>query len=460
MSEGNGKTGIVSRPEAGSDSDGGLDPESCEAYSTFSPRKATSPADQDPYVSFGEEADSVYKRIETAVHKCYHALDSNKLRRRLHDLPTENEYVPRKARNPTPTPPDSVSTVVATPPYYRRSPSEWERMESENRERAKSFYARFGIKVLVNDPPPAGSQLENQDSASSETNPTSLSDKAALGAGGRVDEDVNSATYKTTLKSIKDLTVLPVNSVLRGSGEIGDHSNSGSTVPGLSRTVQDEIFQLLSSSSVKKRQNVKPRARGTAWEGRLRCYCKGCEKVKSKLALKRPQTGSVASRASTETQQSPSAPSSHKHCHTRHHSNISRGNHFESKGQDCHKSTGELQIELRSHVLNAYITPSPDYLTVEEYWRSSAQQRRCMSVYGVSNQLHGRSPAQAPNFYVTPSSRSLLDSRIWQRSKRKNKNKNNSKHAARQGHHQNGVSQIAEPISSRLRSSAPSKRIP
>lgn len=457
-SERNGSVWATSPPETGSDSDGGIEPESCEAYSTFSPRKAASPAVQEPYVSFGEEADPVYRRIQTAVHKYYHALDSNKLRRRLHDLPTENEYVPHEVRDPTPTPPDSVSTVVTTPPCYQRCPSEWERMENENRERAKSFCARFGLKVIVNDPPPPGSQPDNQNSASSEANHMSLSGKATPGVGCEVDEDVNPASYETTLTSTQNLTAPPANSMLRGSGEVGHHPNWGSTKPGILTTVQDETFQLPSSSSMGMRQNVKPRARGTAWEGKLRHYCKKYEKVKSKPALKCSHMGYVASRASTRIQQSRSAPSSHKHSHTRNQSNTSGANHCESKGQDCHKSTEKLQTELRSHKLDGYITPSPDHLTVEEYLRSSAQQRRHMDVHSISNELYGRSPAQAPNPYATPSSRSSLESSVWQRSKRENKLK--SKRAARQGRHRSTVSKIADPISSRLRSNTSCKRTP
>jgi len=439
MSEGDRATWMASPPEAGSDDDRGLDSECCEEHPTSSPRKAASLANQDPYVSFGEEADSVYRRIEVAAHKYHHALNSNKLLCRLHDLPTENEYVPRKMRDPTPTPPDSASTVVVIPSYYRRSPSEWGRMETENRERAKSFCARFGLKVVVNDSPPANLQLGDQNSMPCQVNPTYSSGKAALGATHKVDEDVNSASYKTTLVSTQGLTAPPVKSMLRESSEIGDRFNSGATELGDSITAQDETFQLLSSSFMGERQTFEPRARGTIWEGRLRRCCRESEKM-----------GSVASRVSTEAQQSQSAPSSRKPHHIHNHADTSRAYHCKSKGEGCHKGTEERQTELQPHILGSYITPSPDHPTVEGYWRSSAQQGRDRDIHDTLDRLYGRSLAQALNSYATPSSRSSLEPRVWQRSKRKSKLK--SKCAARQGRHQNAVLHIAEPISSRLRS--------
>ena len=158
--------------------------DSSKTCSTPSPHRATLQAAHDPYVSFGEDADSVYKRVQTAAHKHCYALDSNELLFRLQGLPTENEYVPRLLCDLSPILSDSNATAAVTPSYYQRSPSYWEELEKEARRRTKSLYARFRLKSVVDQSSLA--DLRPIDPSSAE-GPMAPSSNSIQQGGGEVD---------------------------------------------------------------------------------------------------------------------------------------------------------------------------------------------------------------------------------------------------------------------------------
>ncbi|KFY94421.1 hypothetical protein V500_03269 [Pseudogymnoascus sp. VKM F-4518 (FW-2643)] len=111
--------------ETSSDIDGGHESETSGASSSSQLHSVGVPVNATPYVSFGEGADPVFKNVAIATHKYVYGLNSYKLLGRLHDLPEENEYVPREMYYSPITPShDSNATLDYTPPDIPRYTSE------------------------------------------------------------------------------------------------------------------------------------------------------------------------------------------------------------------------------------------------------------------------------------------------------------------------------------------------
>ncbi|OBT44612.1 hypothetical protein VE00_05827 [Pseudogymnoascus sp. WSF 3629] len=114
-----------------SDNSGDLESESSTADSSSPQHPVGLPVDATPFVSFGEGADPVFKRIAIATHKYVYALNTPKLLGRLYDLPEENEYVPREmCYSPVTLSHDSDATPEFIPDDYPRLTEE-ELIENE-----------------------------------------------------------------------------------------------------------------------------------------------------------------------------------------------------------------------------------------------------------------------------------------------------------------------------------------
>ncbi|KFY35320.1 hypothetical protein V494_06022 [Pseudogymnoascus sp. VKM F-4513 (FW-928)] len=110
-----------------------------------------------PFISFGEGADSTYRRNVAALSKYTRTLNGIDLALRLDDLPTESEYVPRKVRDPTP--PSSIdlaqymSSIDTTPSDYWQSPPEEVKLEREKAlQRINRFYKTYFESQQSQDP--------------------------------------------------------------------------------------------------------------------------------------------------------------------------------------------------------------------------------------------------------------------------------------------------------------------
>ena len=134
-SEGNEGVSVINPQEGIPDINEELISQSCEGDSTISLPEAVPSAsrtDEGTYLSFEDGISATPKRISIAAFKHRKPpLDGDKLCRRLRALPAENEYVPRKPRDRTPTPCTLATTRDTTPTDYRGTPAEEVEIESE-----------------------------------------------------------------------------------------------------------------------------------------------------------------------------------------------------------------------------------------------------------------------------------------------------------------------------------------
>lgn len=168
-----------------------------------------------PYISFGEGADSTYRRNAATLYKYTRTLNGHHLASRLYDLPAESEYVPRKVRDPTPTGSIDIdleqylSSIDTTPSDYRRSPSEEVKLERERTLRridkfVKAYVRSQRAPIPTNETTSANHRSTESPLAKERENPTipTMNREVHSDIDGDIESGLSGANPTSSLNSV------------------------------------------------------------------------------------------------------------------------------------------------------------------------------------------------------------------------------------------------------------------